>query len=348
MDPVLQRRILGTAGVIMVIALGFLGMKLRYAPPAGSYEVEAQLGRAGSGLRPGSDVKARGVRIGEVASLSYDEGLATATLQIEGEHPIPAPQFLELAVTAKTLLGEKQVELFFPDERFGQEPLLAAGDQIEATRQPTELQEALDELADFTAAIDGQKLGAIVDTLGQQQGEGERIARNIQVSQELAAFGGRTAEQSLANLRRLADVAEALEPAAADFNRMNDNLPAATSLIVERQAEVRRNLEAVSTFATTFNEFLSTEESSISRLMRTGDPIGAVLERRAPYIAEVVDGLHLYAKGLGKHGGDLNDGSEFAPFRILLGGSHVDPVTILCAESSEVPVPFECPEEGGP
>jgi phospholipid/cholesterol/gamma-HCH transport system substrate-binding protein len=318
MDPVLVRRILGTASVVLLLALSALVLDLRFAPPSGSYEVTADLGRAGSGLRPGNDVKVRGVNVGEVSEVFYEEGRARAVLTMQPEPHLPPPDELELVVTAKTLLGEKQVEISFPDETFGAEPVLEPGDVIVASREPTELSEAIDAMVPFVEAIDPHDLATIVDTLGSQQGEGERIAENLELSQEMFAFGARTPDDSLERLRAFADISEALAPATDDLGRMNRALPEATALLTERQAEIRSNLETVSRAATTLSAFLEVEEDTISRFLTTSQVVGDVIERQQDEIGALVNGLHLYVRSLGMGGMLLDDGSEWAGFKIFL------------------------------
>jgi phospholipid/cholesterol/gamma-HCH transport system substrate-binding protein len=318
MDPVLVRRIMGTTSVVLLIALSAVVLDHRFAPPADSYEVTADLGRAGSGLRAGNDVKVRGVNVGEVSEVFYDQGRAHATLTMDAEPELPAADELELVVTAKTLLGEKQVEISFDEEVFGNGPALQAGDVVAADRQPTELGEAIDAMVPFVEAVDPEDLATIVETLGAQHGEGERIAENIELSQEMFAFGSRTADDSLARLRAFADISEALAPATDDLGRMNRALPEATALLTERQAEIRSNLETASRAANTLATFLETEESTISRFLATSQPVGDVIERQAPEIGNLVNGLSLYVRSLGMGGMLLDDGSEWAGFRIFL------------------------------
>lgn len=317
MDPTLVRRIVGTATVVLVLGLATVVLDARFAPPAGSYEVTADLGRAGSGLRSGLDVKVRGVNVGQISEVRYEDGRAMARLTMEPEPRLPAPDELDLVVTAKTLLGEKQIELSFPDDALGAEPFLESGDTIAASREPTELSEAIDALEPFIAAVDPEDLATIVDTLGSQQGEGERIAENLERSQELFAFGSETAEDSLDRLDAFADIAETLAPAASDLGRMNRALPEATAVLVERQAEIRSNLDTVSRAATTIDAFLETEEETISRFLRTSQPVGDVIERQADEIGAMINGLHLYTRTLGEGGMLLDDGSEWGGFRIF-------------------------------
>ena len=317
-DSVVVRRIMGTAAAVLLLAVSTVIMEARFAPPAGSYEVTADLGRAGSGLRAGDDVKVRGTNVGEVSQVFYEDGRARAVLTMDPEPPLPPAEQLELVVTAKTLLGEKQIELSFDDGLFGTEPTLSAGDVIVAARQPTELSEAIDALVPFVEAVDAQDLATIVETLGAQQGEGERIAENIELSQELFAFGARTADDSLERIRAFADIAEALAPATDDLGRMNRALPETTAVLTERQAEIRSSLETASRAARTLTAFLDAEERTISRFLRTSQPVGDVIERQAPEIGNLINGLHLYVRSLGMGGMLLDDGSEWAGFRIFL------------------------------
>lgn len=324
MERAIHRRILGTASAVLVLALFYLGIDLAAAPPAGSYTIEAELGHAGSGLTSGTDVKVRGVRIGRVESIRYEDATAFATLRLDGEPRLPAPQDIELVVTAKTLLGEKQVEIDFPDERFGQAPFLERDDVVVAARQPTEVQDVLAELEPFLEAIDPQDLAAIVDALGAQEGEGEAIAENIELSSELAAFGARRAEDQLERFRDLADIFAALATTTDDFNRFNAELERWATLLPDRQPAVRANLEALSSFAVGFAEFLEVEEATIDVVMRTGQAVGLVFDRQMEHLGEIVFGLYRYGFKLGRHGGDLNDGTEFGFFRIFLDGSELE------------------------
>jgi phospholipid/cholesterol/gamma-HCH transport system substrate-binding protein len=335
MDPVLVRRILGTASLVLVLGLGTLILDWRYSPPPGSYQVTAELGTAGSGVSKGTDVKVRGVTVGRVDGLRYDEGVAYADLTLYPDPRLPASEHLDLVVTQKTLLGEKQLELAFPDEVFEEPPFLADGDTLVASREPTELSEVLDRFEPFLAAIDERDLATIVDVLGDQRGEGEFIAENIELGQQLAAFGDRTSDDALARLSDFADVAEALEAAAPDLTRLNRTLPDATGLLVERQQDLRTNLEALSRFATTLDRFVETEGPVISRFLRTSQPVGDVLERQQDEIGSLVEGIALYMEALGRGGMLLDDGSEWAGFRIFIDDDSFDPIKVLCHDFDE-------------
>ena len=336
-DPVLQRRIVGTATVVFVLAVATLVLDWRYAPPRDSYQVTALLGSAGSGVGEGTDVKVRGVTVGSVDRVRYEDGQAYADLTLNPHPRLPGPEHLELLVTAKTLLGEKQLELSFPDEAFERPPFLTGGDQLVASREPTELSEVLDVMEPFLAAIDERELATIVDVLGDQRGEGETFARNLELGGQLAAFADRTAPDALDRMRDLAVVADTFADATPDLTRMNRALPEATGVLTERQADLRTNLDALSRFSRIFDRTLTAEERAISDFLVTQQPVGEVLERNQDQLGSVVEGMGLYARTLGSGGTLLDDGSEWAGFRIFVDPERsFDPVKLLCLELEEV------------
>lgn len=331
MTSTLARRFAGTAAGILVVGLVVLLFQYRYSPAASTYTFTAELGDAGSGLIQGSDVKARGVRIGEVGGLTFEDGLATATIRLDGDVQLPQPDDLDLRVTAKTLLGEKQVEISFPDEQFMQEPFLQPGDTVVASRQPTELNEVLDTLEPFLDAVDSEQLATIIDTLAEQEDEAEVTAENLELTSELTRFGARTADQTLDNLDDLADIAAVLRPTIdEDLDRIRAALPESTRILREQPEEIDRALVALSGFSTEFSELLEVEEDRLHTFLETSDPIGAVLERNRSDIGGIVDGLNEYVRLLGGAAGALDDDTVFAYFRLFVTENSLnDPIGLI-------------------
>ena len=318
----LLRRLGGTVAIILLLDLAFLGLKIVNGPEPRSYQVTAVLGQAGAGLGVGSDVKVRGVRVGKVLGLTLNENAeAVALIEMLAEPSLPDPSRLGVAVTAKTLLGEKQVELF-PAGNSLDPPYLQAGDvlTVDPARYPTEVQDVIAALDPFFDAIDPRDLGDLVDTFGALEGEGDTIGANLDAAAELAAFGAETAETQLDRLSTFADVTEALADASGDINRLMRSLPRWTSLLPDRQADVRTNLALLSSFSNTFADFLEVEETQIDALLEVGTLIGGVLEGRSDKLAELIFGVYRYSYKLGHHGGNLSDGTEFAWFRAFMGG----------------------------
>lgn len=313
----ISRRLVGVAVVILALGLGRLGFAL-VSELASGYPVTAELGVAGSGLGSGSDVKMRGVPVGSVTSVDFRGGRAVALLNLDSDQRVP--QDVDVVITAKTLLGTKQVELR-PGGPLAP-PYLDAGDTISADPEdfPTEVQEVLAEVERVFDDIPPGRLATLVDALGAfDRDDARTIATNIAQGRRLADFGARTADEAIERLSALADLAEALAPHADDFNRLNRTLPRWTTLIDDRQAGVRAGLNELSEFSIGLAEFLEVERDTINGLLATSQQIGAVIEPRVEEIGRFVFGLYRYMRAFGEHGGSLTDGSEHTWFRAHLG-----------------------------
>lgn len=329
----LSRRFAGAAAGLLLTGLVVLLFQYRYAPAASTYPVEIVLGDAGSGLVQGSDVKARGVRVGQVERLSFEDGVARGVLRLERDTPLPAPDALDVAVTAKTLLGEKQVEIAFPDDRYGEEPFLEPGDVLEVDRQPTELNEVLEVLEPFLAAIDPEELAIVVDAFAEQEGEAAVFGENLELTSELVRFGADTSDQTLENLEALADIAAALRPTLdEDLDRVRAALPESTRILREQPEDIDRSLVALSDFSVQFAELLEVEEDRINRFLVSGDPIGEMLVDNRNEISSLLEGVADYTRLLGGASGLLDDGTVFAYFRLFVTEDSQDPVQLLQSE----------------
>jgi len=313
----LHRRIVGTASMILVLALGWVLARVATAPTPGSYEVTAILGRAGAQLIEGTDVKVRGARIGEVVELDYVDQQAVAVLRLEPEPRIPLVG-LEMTVEAKTLLGEKQIQLSYVDERFGVAPFLSDGDTIVATREPTELAAVLGAIRPVLDSIDPQELADLVEAFAVQEGDADVIRGNLDVGSQLADFGDRTSDDVLARFRALTSIANQLTVGVDDLTRMSALVDDATRVLVTRTADIDRGLSDLSRLSVGLAEFLEVERDTIRTLLATGEVVGAMLDRNLDQIGVMVDGIGRYATGFGR-GGPLDDDTQFAWFRILIG-----------------------------
>lgn len=314
---VIQSRVLGLALAVFLTAASVAAIHYVDEAEAG-YPVTAVLGEAGTGLHAGSDVKIRGVLVGAVVEVAFEDGRAVAYLEIDDD--VEVPRDVDVVVTAKTLLGPKQVELR-PDGPL-RAPFLEPGAVISAHADhgPTEVQDVIHELEAVFGDIPTEELVVLVDAMGSFTVEdGEVIARNIDQGAELADFGARTADAQLERIAALADLVEALAPRADDLNRLAHSLPTWTSVLPDRQADVRASLDALSSFSIGLAELLEVEEADIRRMMVLGDRIGAVIEPRIHEIGDLIHGVYRYSRMFGQHGGSLDDGTEHSWFRAHLG-----------------------------
>jgi virulence factor Mce-like protein len=312
-------RVAGLAGAVLLAAAMYLGIQFATSPPGGSYEVTVQLGvRAGQGVSAGTDVKAKGVIVGEVAEVWLDDDARPmGLLTIFPDYPLPPPDEIEVVIGNKTFLGPKQVELHFDGPIA--EPYLAAGDVLEVTRGPEEAVDVFDEFADVMAAVPGDRLGEIYEAFSHFTPDDAEIAgRNIELSDEMFQFHARTAELQVQNLTDLADITEAIAPRTEDINRITATVPIWASLLPDRQEDMRANFESLSQFAEGFAEFLEVNEPDLSELINLGHTVLTSIEPRIDQVGGLIDGLRRYSNQFLRHNYTLDDGSEYGFIRVLL------------------------------
>src|SRR5581483_11197592 len=102
--------VVGAIALVIILALGYeLSLFLGGGFKPG-FTVGATFTRAGQLLRDGSDVKLRGVLVGEVKSIDVKpDGTAHINMRILPDNKIPSN--VGAAIRAKTLFGEKFIEL---------------------------------------------------------------------------------------------------------------------------------------------------------------------------------------------------------------------------------------------
>lgn len=318
MNSPVARRIAGTAMLIAVLALAMLGFEYRFARQAGSTDIVLAVSEAGIGTQSGTDVKVRGVTVGRVVDVTLDEeGLPRLTARLDPGVQVPSSD-LTVSITPKTFFGEKQIVLDYPLEAFGEPPFLADGDVVDASGGLTEVEDVLQALEPLVAGIDEDDLATLFDATAALEGEGETIARTLEVNAELARFGTSISDDALRNARLLTSFADQLARGSDDFDRLNRTLPAAVAILSERSAEIDTNLEALSSFALTAAQWIDVEEDRWDELLSSGDVVGAFLEDNVDAIDSIIEGITIFAEAQSRPSPYLDDDTIYVPFKIFL------------------------------
>ena len=133
-------------------------------------------------MKPGLDVRVKGVPVGKVAQIELVEHRAQLQLKIDQQYKIP--QDAEAVISLKTPLGAKYVDLRFPAGTQG--PFLADGDVIDNAHVGPELE---DLLADGTAvleAVDPDDAGDGDQRAGRRGPQQQRLHRSAARRQQRA------------------------------------------------------------------------------------------------------------------------------------------------------------------
>src|SRR3954467_1617918 len=134
----------------------------------------------GNQLQAASDVKIRGVIVGEVRAVHASMHGATIQLAIDPTYLKEIPADVTARLLPKTLFGERFVSLQLPDNPSSTR--LADGDVIgqDRTKNAIELQKVIDDLLPLLKAVQPQDLsftlGAVANAL---RGRGDSLGANL-------------------------------------------------------------------------------------------------------------------------------------------------------------------------
>ncbi len=301
------------AGGIYVLAL-HLGGALR----SGS-EVRADFARAGQLLRNGSDVKMRGVLVGVVTkiNISPETGKARITMLVDPTQEIP--ENIEAAIRAKTLFGEKFIDLIPPKVPVGR---LEAGDEIPENRTipPIEVEQILEKGVPVLEAVDPEAFGASLHALAVAfTGNEDEIRRaNVQTAKLLTET-----ERTLPNLERnlvhLRHFAAAINATDTDLLNALDGLIAVGEVIRDHPEEFKKTVSGLVPLASDLGDILTARQTDLGDLADKGAAVLDVVADRANTLPGTVDVLDKFLTVWVK---DLTPGPNW---RI----SETDPVIIL-------------------
>ena len=278
-----RNMISGAIGIVILLALVTIGIKASFGAFDGGYKIQGSFAAAGQGLIAGSDVKVRGVNVGEVSKIELVENRALVTMRIDDGRQIPVEA--SAVIRPKTLFGEKFVDVIPGDAELSG-PYLGetAADGcptdlpcIAETLGGFELERVLADTFPILQAIDPAELAVVLDELANSgDGLGTTINRSIvnaAALNELAASNDAEFRQFTADLALLSEELDVLAPellrGARDLNVALPSLNARADQLDEALVQLGRlsgDLADVLENNTDFTENALTNGSKTLRL----------------------------------------------------------------------------------
>lgn len=261
-DAALGAFILASLGILAYMSLAVGGLKIGQG-----VSVKAEFDNA-TGLVKDAAVLIAGVNVGNVDSLAVKHDKAVVTLRLRKDAGVRKD--VQAAIRAKSLLGEKYVELVPQSETA---PAIENGDLITKTTVPVEIDELMTHLGPVIKDIDPKDLRTIVKNVALSlDGNGPAINQAI--------------AQSSGTLTRLNAMLATNE---TKINAIVSNLEAVTgdskSLLADNRDEVRRivtNLDKVSASAPGL-------VSRLDRITGQTEQLTASLGERGPSLVKNLD-----------------------------------------------------------
>ena len=292
---VIRRRVSGVAFLVIVGMLVYLTVLLYQKSFTTVVKVQLKTDRIGNQLSEHSDVKIRGLVVGEVRKVESRGDGATIELALKPGDAGLIDRQVVAQLLPKTLFGEKEVVLINPATSSGQ--TLAHGGTIAQDHSTTarETETAINDLLPLLKALKPKELSTALNALSTAlRGRGDQLGANL--TRAGAYF--RQLNPSLPTLQQdmagLADFANNTADATPDLLRVLDNLSASSRNLVDERSSLDTFLSATTSFASTAESILRQDEQSLVSLAATSRAPLALYARYAPEFPCFFAGLAKY------------------------------------------------------
>lgn len=308
----------GAIALVLLVALTSVGIKGAFGAFKGGYELVGTFDAAGQGLLPGSDVKVRGVNIGEVKRIELIDGEARITLRIESEHDVPVDS--SAVIRPKTLFGEKFVDIDpGPAETAG--PFLGDGDEITNTLGGFELEQVLGETYPLLQAIDPGELMIVLGELADGgSGLGDTVNRTLVNSAELGEVFADNVDNTRQFLRDLALLSDQLGDDADTLLELADAANAALPTLNDGEDAIVDLLQQAGRLSNDVADLLEANRPFVNSVMVDGSRSLQLLFDERDQVVPLVIGLRQYVETLSSVIRiEMGDGTLMAAVKGILG-----------------------------
>lgn len=246
----------------------------------------------GNQLQRSSDVKVRGLVVGEVRAIEHVGDGAQVQLALQPDQVGAIPANVSARLLPKTLFGERYVDLVIPD-RPAHQPL-RAGDVIgqDRTSVAIELEQVFDDLLPLLRTVKPAELATTLNAMATAlEGRGERLGENLVLADKYFTQFNKNLPMLKQDISGLADVASLYAAAAPDLLAMARDLSVTNRTIAEKQSALAGFLAGTTGFANTATAVLNENEDRIIRVGQVNRPTLQLLQRYSPIYACFARGL---------------------------------------------------------
>lgn len=253
----------------------------------------AEFAHCGQGLRVGGDVKERGVLVGRINSIErLEDGSCRVGLLLEPNDIDQIPANVGAQIRAKTIFGEKWVELLYPSDPDSER--IAAGDLIpqDRTIDPLEVETILNTALPLLQAIDPEHLAGTLEALaGGFVGREDDAIRGIE--QGIEALRPFNENEALfeEGLKQLADSGAVLDDVDEDLLAALDNLDALNEFTMDNESLIESNLVKTPRLLNELSDLFENRFTDFTKLVNQGATVVSVLASRAEDLDRLLNEL---------------------------------------------------------
>lgn len=274
--------VFGAAFLVVIVAFLAFTVAVYEKVFTPAVHVTLKTDSVGNQLTPGSDVKVKGVVVGEVRSVRTDGGVASLDLALEPDLVDQVPDNVTARLLPKTLFGERYVALQVPAHPAAP---IQAGAVIGQDRSSSaiEISKVLDDLMPVLQAVQPQKLGGTLTALSQAlDGRGKQLGQVLTEADSYLRQLAPSLPDLDADLDALAHVADTYTTVAPDFLHALSDLTTTSKTLVDQRSQLDTLYSVVTTTSVDLGSFLRVNEANIVGLAASAAPTLAVLAKYAP------------------------------------------------------------------
>lgn len=248
--------------------------------------VTLETDQAGNQMRPGADVKVRGMVVGEVREISSRGRGASLELALDPKRLDVIPADVSARLLPKTLFGERYVSLVPPKgTNVRQGTHLVAGSVIgqDRSRNAIELERVFDNLMPLLQAVEPQKLaGALGAVAAALEGRGKQLGETLVEFSAYLKDLNPSLPDFTANLEEFVQVADTYNKAAPELIDAMATFTTTSRTLVQKQDNLRDLYAAVTTASDDLSGFFRVNRTNLITLTTRVQSTLDVLAKYAP------------------------------------------------------------------
>jgi virulence factor Mce-like protein len=272
----------------LLLGLAIASFQKRFTPVV---MVTLETDRLGSQLQESSDVKLRGLLVGEVRQVEATPTGARLELALQPDEVAKIPSNVTARLLPKTLFGERYVDLVTAAQPARP---IRAGDVIpqDRSRVSIELETVLDNLYPLLRTVQPAKLATTLNALSTTlDGRGDQIGRNLVLVDRYLKALNPSMPTIQKDITLVADTADLYAGVAPDFFRLTESLRVTNKTIVEKNQQLAAFLVGTAGFANDAAGFLRDNEQRIIQVGQVSKPTLQLLAEYSPIYPCVASGL---------------------------------------------------------
>ena len=279
---VARRRLMGVAFIVVIALIVWFCIATYAGTFTKSVTVLLRTDHVGNQLQTQSDVKVRGLIVGEVSAITSTGDGAQLALALQPDKVNLIPANVTAQLLPKTLFGERYVDLVLPSDPSGH---IEAGAVIGQDRSSSaiELERVLDDLMPVLQAVQPEKLATTLTAIDQAlSGRGAQLGQTLV---QLDSYLGQL-NPSLPNLdadiKKLASLSDTYNKAAPDLINALSDLTTTSKTLVDEKQNLSTLYASVTTASGDLTNFLYANRNNLINLAATARPTLDVLAKYAP------------------------------------------------------------------